>query len=177
MDEILKGVIREGTLKKLSHASFDERLSVVSLLLSGCMAGFHRVRVQELFTELLYGKMKEAGRILNGEKLSPAEIPGVLETLRKEVLEERERKKQAELLGREEERRLLRLEETLERYRMELEKLRRKTGPQPLRFSGRFLQRSGSATKSFRPPEVKCWSMPLIFWRRPLETARKWSYF
>lgn len=129
MDEILKGVIREGTLKKLSHASFDERLSVVSLLLSGCMAGFHRVRVQELFTELLYGKMKEAGRILNGEKLSPAEIPGVLETLRKEVLEERERKKQAELLGREEERRLLRLEETLERYRMELEKLRPEDGP------------------------------------------------
>ena len=37
IEEILGGTIREATLKKLSHASFDERLSVVNLLLSGCI--------------------------------------------------------------------------------------------------------------------------------------------
>lgn len=128
IDRILKGEIREGALKKLSHASFDERLSVVSLLLSGCLAGFHKVRVQELFTEILYGRLKEAGKVLNGEGLSAAEIPGVLGRMREEAVQEREEKKRAELLGREEERRLLRLEEVLGRYETELGKRRPENG-------------------------------------------------
>ena len=85
IDGILKGVIREGTLKKLSHACFDERLSVVSLLLSGCLTEFHRVRVQELFTEVLFGKMKEAGRVLNDGAFPPEGIAGVLAGLREEA--------------------------------------------------------------------------------------------
>ena len=129
IDEILRGVIPEGTLKKLGHASFDERLSVVSLLLSGCMAGFHRTRVQELFTELLYGKMKEAGNILNKEQAIGSEAPKVLADLREETETERERKKKSELLSREEERRLLRLEEVLASYEAELKKQRPENGP------------------------------------------------
>ena len=129
IDEILKGVIREGTLKKLSHAGFDERLSVVSLLLSGCMNEFHKVRVQELFTEVLFGKMKEAGRILNEGAFTPEEIPGVLAGLREETEQERERKKKADLLGREEERRLLKAEEVLSSYETELAGRRPQDGP------------------------------------------------
>lgn len=51
IEEILGGTIREATLKKLSHASFDERLSVVNLLLSGCIERLRKVREQERFTE------------------------------------------------------------------------------------------------------------------------------
>ena len=137
--EILRGVIREETLKKLSHASFDERLSVVSLLLSGCMTEFHKVRVQELFLEVLYGKMKEAGRLLSegdaGRKTGAEEEDtpesgngmesfAVLAKLREEAGKEREAKKRAELLGREEEQRLLKIEETLSAYETELKKRR-----------------------------------------------------
>ena len=130
IDEILKGVIREGTLKKLSHASFDERLSVVSLLLSGCMTEFRRVRAQELFTELLYEKMKEAGKILNGAETERGTIPEVMDRLKEETEQEREKKKKAELLGREEERRLLRLEEVLASYGTELRRQHPENGPE-----------------------------------------------
>ena len=129
IDGILRGEIREGTLKKLSHASFDERLSVVSLLLSGCLTKFHRVRVQELFTEALYGKMKEAGRALNDETLPTEGIAGVIAKLKEEAREERESRKKAELLEREEEKRLLRLEETLQRYGAALAERRPESGP------------------------------------------------
>ena len=127
IEEILKGRISELTLKKLSHASFDERLSVVNLLLSGCMTRFRKCREQELFTERLFENMKEAGRKLqeNREKGVCAEeapcpdgeqIYGVISSLRLEAEQERERKKEAELLTRREEKRLLRLAETLTAY-------------------------------------------------------------
>lgn len=129
IDRILKGEIRESMIKKLSHASFDERLSVISLLLSGCMTEFYRIRVQELFTESLYGKMKEAGAKLRESTLSEKEIPGVIGDIQKEVQQEREGKKRAELLNREEERRLLRLEEVLGIYETELMKQHPENGP------------------------------------------------
>ena len=69
IEEILKGTIKEAMLKKLAHASFDERLSVVSLLLSGCKTGFYEGQRQKRFVELLFGKMKEARKLLTaGEK-------------------------------------------------------------------------------------------------------------
>ena len=111
IEEILGGTIREVTLKKLTHASFDERLSVVNLLLSGCIERLRKVREQELFTEALFARMKAAGATLNDSNFTAAEdgIPQVLEELRGEVEEQRCRKKEAELLTKDEEKHLLRL--------------------------------------------------------------------
>ena len=85
--------------------------------------------MQELFTEALYGKMKEAGRELNDETLPTEGIAGVIAKLKEEAREERESRKKAELLEREEEKRLLRLEETLQRYGAALAERRPESGP------------------------------------------------
>ena len=157
IEEILGGTIREATLKKLSHASFDERLSVVNLLLSGCIERLRKVREQERFTEALFAQMKAAGSVLNAENFAAdgEEIPKVLENLWDTVEEKRQQKKEAELLTKDEEKRLLRLEETLLSYENTLkaehpedgsaafEILRRLFGEQRARYAGE--QESGSA--------------------------------
>lgn len=132
IEEILKGTIREAMLKKLAHASFDERLSVVSLLLSGCKAGFREEQLQKRFVEGLFGKMKEARRLLTGGhegKQMPFEV---LEELYRENEAYRKRQKEAELLTREQDRELSRLSVTLNAYAMELKKASPAAGEEAL---------------------------------------------
>lgn len=124
IEEILSGTIREGMLKKIAHASFDERLSVLSLLLSGCKKIFRKIQKQEHFVEALFVRMKEAGAILNGEQTSRGQFWEVMERMQAETEDRRIRKKEAELLTREEEQELLRLSQTLARYGNELKKQR-----------------------------------------------------
>ncbi|GFI08202.1 hypothetical protein IMSAGC007_00646 [Lachnospiraceae bacterium] len=132
IEEILKGTIKEAMLKKLAHASFDERLSVVSLLLSGCKTGFYEGQRQKRFVELLFGKMKEARKLLTaGEKKGPASWE-VLEQLRRENESFRKSQKEAELLTREREQELLRLCAVLDAYGLELKKASPATGEEAL---------------------------------------------
>lgn len=132
IEEILKGTIRQTMLKKLAHASFDERLGVVSLLLSGCKTGFLEGQRQKRFVKLLFGKMKESGKALTGEKESGGASWEVLERLCRENEALRVRQKEAELLTREQERELARLSETLKAYGMELKKASPATGEEAL---------------------------------------------
>jgi len=140
IEEILSGTIREGMLKKIAHASFDERLSVVSLLLAGCLNHFRQTLQQETFVEALFGKMKEAGQVLNGENCEVwnageknlsgemQEPWSLLEEMSSDTEKYRVRQKEAELLTREQERHLLRLTETLSSYAVELRKASPETG-------------------------------------------------
>ena len=132
IEAILQGTIREVMLKKLAHASFDERLSVVSLLLSGCKAGFREGQLQKRFVEGLFGKMKEARGLLTGEYRSNPSSWEVLEQLYQENEALRERQREAELLTREQERERVRLSETLHAYKMELQKASPKGGEEAL---------------------------------------------
>ena len=155
IEEILSGTIREGMLKKIAHASFDERLSVVSLLLSGCMKQFREVQRQEQFVEALFAKLKEAGQVLNSDSVqgdgagtagagadgfarNAAEDSArqggkswdLLEDMQAETERFRVKRKEAELLTREQERQLLRLCETLGSYAVELKKQAPATDPE-----------------------------------------------
>ena len=118
--EILRGRIDEAALKKMSHASFDERLSVVNLLLSAVLEYMRKAGEQEVFTEALFVKMKEAGRLLEEDGVDAAGAAAVLKSLSDESEKERVAKKKAELLTREEEKRLLRLAAALDSYRTEI---------------------------------------------------------
>lgn len=122
IEEVLRGSISEGLLKKLSHASFDECLSVVGLLIAGCTKTMREVGVQEEFTGKLFEKVKEAGRRLSEEQELSRKPWELLEEQMTEAEEERVRWKNAELLTREQERTLLRLKDTLESYGTELKK-------------------------------------------------------
>ena len=67
IEEILSGIIRPGTLNKLKFAPFDERVKVVSLLLSALMEGFRSVCEAEDLTQLLHGYLLEIRKILFNE--------------------------------------------------------------------------------------------------------------
>ncbi len=59
VDEIVSGVIREGVCDRLAKAPFDERLSVVSLLLARLNGGFRAVADMEERLERLQGIIAE----------------------------------------------------------------------------------------------------------------------
>ena len=77
VDEILSGVIRPGTLNKLRYAAFDERVEIVSLLLSRLSADFREWWETDRYVGHLYAILKEFQRRC---LLSSAEgtIPGTV---------------------------------------------------------------------------------------------------
>lgn len=120
IEAVLNGKIDDILVKKAAHASFDERLSVVSLLLSRCTNQFRKVFLMEEEASLLYEKLLELKEGFFGAQKNQ---PGIytddtVKTMRRAY----EQKKQAELLTREEEHIYRRVLRTLERYTLDLEK-------------------------------------------------------
>ena len=60
-DAILRGEIREELCEKVSRAPFDEKLSVISLLLTRLGTAFRNVWEEELRLELLMKRLKSYG--------------------------------------------------------------------------------------------------------------------
>lgn len=58
VDEILAGTIRENLCNRVARAPFDEKLSVIGLLLAKLGSGFREVIGEEDFTELLQEQLK-----------------------------------------------------------------------------------------------------------------------
>lgn len=102
MEEVLAGRIDPSLLKKASHASFDERLSVVSLLLARCRGKFAALVGREKMLELVFERLKTWK-----DGIAGSDRKSSLEFFRKITAEfqgEIQQKKTAELLTRTEER-------------------------------------------------------------------------
>lgn len=116
IDAVLSGTMDEILLKKIRHASLDERLSVVSLVLSKLSESFRKVYRLEKETSLLFDCLKAyksgLAYVENGEAF--------FETILKETEETYAKKKKAALLNREEDYVYRKTVENLERYRMVL---------------------------------------------------------
>lgn len=119
LDAVLAGTIDPVLVKKAAHASFDEKLSVVSLLLSRCRSAFAEVIEREEELALLFETLQtvKAG-LLDGSRKRPLEF---LWKVTEKLQQEAEQKKQAELLGRKEERRYRRVSDVLKQYQMRLQ--------------------------------------------------------
>ena len=113
VDAILRGEIREELCEKVSRAPFDEKLSVISLLLTRLGTAFRNVWEEELRLELLMKRLKSYGE---QEGDGPARMAAILTAL----TAEREGKKKAELLGRQEDRRYLQVMGELENFCREI---------------------------------------------------------
>lgn len=99
LDAVLAGHIDDILIKKASHASFDERLSVVSLLLSRCSRAFAEVETKEQELEQIFGQLKSLKEgMLGTYSSSPQEL---MEETAEQFEREYEQKKKAELLSRE----------------------------------------------------------------------------
>lgn len=113
VDAILQGEIREELCEKVSGAPFDEKLSVISLLLTRLGNVFREVSVQADRLELLMGQLKT---------YSDREGNGIerMESILQQFSGIREEKKKAELLSRREDEHLLSVLAMLESCEKEL---------------------------------------------------------
>lgn len=120
IEAVLNGKIDDILVKKASHASFDERLSVTGLLLARLNVAIRNVLTEEKTLEMLFGLLKEAKEALSGVH---KEQPFVyLEELCEIVRLERNKKKKAELLTREEEYRYTNVLDIFNGYLLKLKK-------------------------------------------------------
>ena len=115
--EILKGKPSEAMVKKVSHAPFDERVSVVNLLFSGVRQGIREVVLQEEVLEKVFEILKLLKEPQEGGKLSER-FGDYVDNLRME----REQKQKEGLLERREDRTIRKALDLLENYRVLLKK-------------------------------------------------------
>lgn len=110
VDEVLKGVIREDVCEKLAKAPFDEKLSVIGLVLSKLGSMFKEAMEQESYTEVLMEQLK---LFQEGENKSASSRLGDVTTA---LVMERHRKKAGDLLTKREDYRLRKVIRKLEEY-------------------------------------------------------------
>ena len=115
--EILKGKPSEAMVKKVSHAPFDERASVVNLLFSGVRQAVREVVLQEEVLEKVFEILKLLKEPQEGGKLLER-LGDYVDNLRME----REQKQKEGLLERREDRTIRKALDLLENYRLLLKK-------------------------------------------------------
>ena len=131
MEEIFKGHLDEILLKKIAHAAFDERLSVLGLILSRVNESLKQAVQQEWQMEQLQSYLAEFKALagVSGESKGHSGEEGfgeggqqkqdaqeVFGGVCQKLTSEYERKKKAELLSREEGAQYRRLLQTMERF-------------------------------------------------------------
>lgn len=130
IDEVLAGNRDERLMEQAARAEFDERLSVIGLILAKLNVEFKKTGQMEAYLELLFGKLKEfkgwidGGEAVPGGQAVPYEeaVSGGqaaverFSALAEELQAELEGKKKAGLLTREEQYRYRDVLDTMNRY-------------------------------------------------------------
>ncbi|MBE5971683.1 MAG: AAA family ATPase [Lachnoclostridium sp.] len=112
IDEVLKGNRDEELMEQAASAPFDEKLSVIGLILAKLNVEFGKSTKKENYLEMLFGKLKEYKA-----RLAEAEEPFAAFTeLSDEVQAEYEQKKKAGLLTRDDQYRYRDVLDTMNRY-------------------------------------------------------------
>ena len=115
VEEILQGHITEEACDKIRRAAFDEKLSVIGLLIARLHEYFRKSsEVDALVTEL-YEKMKQVKSRMETEQVS-----GILEDLCQQYEAETEQLKKAEQLDKDSLHRRMQIQQRLETYRNEV---------------------------------------------------------
>lgn len=112
IDQLMEGKIDEILLMKIRHASFDEKLSVVSLILARVLEGFREAYKKEACITMLFEALKQVKEKMSDEKSVAVLLEEVLEETQKTY----EYKLKAKILNREEGNALRNTISELERY-------------------------------------------------------------
>ena len=120
IEEVLKGHIDDILVKKASHASFDEKLSVTGLLLSRLNKTFAKIRTEEEKLAGIFDVLKEAKEPLMGAQKDQPVV--YLEDVKNHFGADTEAKKKAGLLSREELHLERQIFDVLEKYITDLKK-------------------------------------------------------
>lgn len=118
VDAVVEGRISASSVDRIKKASFDEKISVISLLISRLTAAFRQVYAQDIFVRELYEVLKS----LKGElKTVPsADIISLLDSHIKRLSAQLEKSKDAELMDVRRRTALIQAVRTLEGYRVML---------------------------------------------------------
>lgn len=116
IDEILQGKSFEKMLKKVSHAPFDEKMSVVNLLFSGVGQAVRKAVQREEILEKVFDTLKRIREVIDGSKEPVLVVEQHIHLLR----ETWEEKKTGELLTRREDLCFRKALELLEKYSSQL---------------------------------------------------------
>lgn len=95
VDEILQGHFSDEAITKLRLAPFDEKLSVIGLLLSKLNGRFREAHLTDQFTEELFNKLKEWKKLLSGAEDTPEAALRQLARQTEETLAQRKENGQA----------------------------------------------------------------------------------
>lgn len=120
IEEVLKGHIDDILVKKASHASFDEKLSVTGLLLSRLNKTFAKIRTEEEKLAGIFDVLKEAKEPLMGAQKDQPVV--YLEDVKNHFGADTEAKNKAGLLSREELHLERQIFDVLEKYITDLKK-------------------------------------------------------
>ena len=112
IDQLMEGKIEEILLMRIRHASFDEKLSVVSLILARILEGFRETYKKEACITMLLEVLKQVKVRMNDEK----SVASLLEELLEETQKTYEYKVKAKILNKEEGNALRNTISELERY-------------------------------------------------------------
>lgn len=118
LEQVFQGKIGDNLVKKASHASFDERLSVVSLLISRCQEQFKRCFFLEEVVRMLFGNLK----IIKNGFLGVHENQPIVffDEIYKEVEMEWTQKKEAEILTRNEDKIYRKVLKRMDEYKRQM---------------------------------------------------------
>lgn len=118
LEQVFSGVIGDNLVKKAAHASFDERLSVISLLISRCQEQFRTCFFLEEVTNMLFGNLKI---IKNGFLGAHASQPVVFfKEIQNEIEQEWMHKKEAEILTKREDKIYRRVLNRMDEYKRQM---------------------------------------------------------
>lgn len=101
LEQVFLGVIGEKLVKKAAVASFDEKLSVVGLLISRCQEQFRQTFFQEAVTERVFDCLKECREGFLGIHQTQPLV--YFEKVEQNLINQWKKKKEAEILSRQEE--------------------------------------------------------------------------
>lgn len=116
IDEILNGKRNERLMETAANAEFDEKISVIGLILAKLNVEFSKTGNQEAYLELLYEKLKIYKSILENAPETPQESQKTFAVLSEGLQAEYEQKKKAGLLTRSEQYRYRDVLDTMNRY-------------------------------------------------------------
>lgn len=117
VDEVLEGRFSEEAVAKLQHAQFDEKLSVIGLLLSKLNEKFMQSYFTDRFTDAVFQKLKDWKKLLPGSDDMPDSL---LQQLTKKSEDEFALRKENGQVSRDEETVVRRCIRALEGYAAEL---------------------------------------------------------
>lgn len=178
MEEILAGQAKPAVFARLLQAPFDERLSLVSLLLAGLDTRFTASLQADAVADACYAFLRETKKAL---ATLPEDIPdGSAELFSQQIKDyeaETQQKRDAGLLGKAELTTVCRCRPQLHQWEGEAAPRQRRRYAGGVRPAARPVWRTGRPARGHAKDRRRCAGSRLrLYGARPLRKVRRWWY-